>query len=94
MTSKEALERIKKSHFVAMALLIDGEKDEETEQALEIIAKSLEVLEIIKERKVNVYDLNRVFSAYKYNYFCVLEGYQELTEKQFNTLKEWLENDK
>lgn len=49
MTSREALERIIKSHYIAMAMLCEDQKDDETEKAIEIIKQDLEVLEIIKQ---------------------------------------------
>lgn len=44
----EALERVKKSHFIAMSLLIDGKQDIETEQALETIEQALKRNEPMK----------------------------------------------
>lgn len=49
MTSKEALERIKKSHYIAMACMGIDKPDIETEKAIKTIEKDLEVLEIIKK---------------------------------------------
>ena len=50
MTSKEALERIKKSHYIAMACMGIDKPDIETEKAIEKIEKDLEVLEILKTK--------------------------------------------
>ncbi len=49
MTSKEALKRIKKSHSVAMALLTEGAKDEETENAIRFIEEDLKRLEKLEK---------------------------------------------
>ena len=49
MTSKEALERIKKSHYIAMACMGIDKPDIETEKAINTIEKDLEALEIYEK---------------------------------------------
>lgn len=59
---------------------------------IEIVQREyLKILEIIKAKKVNVYDFNRVNNVNDYNNYLTLEFSQELTEEEFNLLKEWLE---
>ena len=48
MNRKEALERIKRSHRIAMDMLVDGQKDEETEKAIGIVEKDLETLSYLE----------------------------------------------
>ena len=86
MNSEEALERIKRSHRIAMACLGIDKPDIETEKAIEKIEKELEVLEILKTRvfdEMKCFDLN--------------EGWYDdifyLNENQIKVIKEWL-NDK
>ena len=90
MTSKEALERIKKSHYIAMACIGIDKPDIETEKAIKAIEKELEVLEIIKK-----------WSFIQENY---KDGYGPFTqflcnihtigmEEDLTKIKEWLEND-
>ena len=54
MNSREALERIIKSHHIAMAMLCEGRKDDETEKAIETIKQDLEDYSIIREIEDNV----------------------------------------
>ena len=90
MDSEEALERIKKSHRIAMACLGIDKPDIETENAIEKIEKDLEILEIIKK-----------WSFIQENY---KDGYGKFTqflcnihtigmEEDFKKVKEWLENE-
>ena len=55
MTSKEALERIKKSHYIAMACMGIDKPDIETEKAIKTIEKDLKILECF--RKIPEQDL-------------------------------------
>lgn len=86
MNSEEALERIKRSHRIAMACLGIDKPDIETEKAIEKIEKDLEVLEILKTKvfdEMKCFDLN--------------EGWYDdifyLNENEVKLIKEWLEND-
>ena len=83
MTSKEALERIKKSHRIAMACLGIDKPDIETEKAIEKIEKDLKVLEQLEI-------LKKYYSPFK-------EFLEEMFEKEHNKdltkVKEWLEHD-
>lgn len=55
LTYEEALERVKKSHCIAMAMLCEGRKDIETENALkkleEAIEKAKRYDELTKEKE-------------------------------------------
>ena len=83
MDSEEALERIKKSHRIAMACLGIDKPDIETEKAIEKIEKDLEVLEQLEI-------LKKYYSPFK-------EFLEEMFEKGHNEdlikVKEWLENE-
>ena len=83
MTSEEALERIKRSHRIAMACLGIDKPDIETEKAIDIIEKDLEILEQLET-------LKKYYPPFK-------EFLEEMFEKGYNEdlkkVKEWLEDD-
>ena len=69
MTSKEALERIKKSHYIAMACMGIDKPDIETEKAIKTIEKDLEVLEMLKKKitiETDYYDSDIGCEEYEY----------------------------
>lgn len=100
MTNREALERIKRLHHVAMAMLCDGRKDEETENAIKIIEQVLDRLEELEEEEKNA-KLKKAIEILKTCIF-VIENHQsiilvpsyeievELTKEEYNILKEVL----
>ena len=88
MTGLEAIERIKKSHYTAIAVM-GCERDSETEKAIEIVEKEHKALEIIKEKYVNVDLLWDVSSLEEYN-SEIMFSYQIITEEEFNLLREVL----
>ena len=93
MNSKEALERIKRSHRIAMACLGIDKPDIETRKAIEKIEKDLEVLDIIKRsiysRESHKYVLNEKLKGQKFmNISLYISG-----DTDYNKIKEWLEND-
>ena len=97
MTSKEALERIKKSHYIAMACIGIDKPDIETEKAIKTIEKDLEILECF--RKVPKQDLKEFIECQirdEKNLNTWLEacncdlGKEEHT-KHLVKIKEWLE---
>lgn len=83
MNSEEALERIKKSHRIAMACLGIDKPDIETEKAIEKIEKDLEVLDQLEI-------LKKYYSPFK-------KFLEEMFEKGYNKdltkVKEWLEDE-
>ena len=83
MNSEEALERIKRSHRIAMACLVIDNPDIETEKAIEKIEKDLEILEQLEI-------LKKHYSPFK-------KFLEEMFEKGYNEdlvkIKEWLEDD-
>ena len=94
MNSEEALERIKRSHRIAMACLGIDKPDIETEKAIEKIEKDLEVLNIIKKsithKEKHTHELNEKLKGQKYMTISVwVNG-----DTDFNKVKEWLENGK
>ena len=100
MTSKEALERIKKSHYIAMACMGIDKPDIETEKAIKTIEKDLKILECF--RKIPRQDLKEFIECqirYEKNINTWLEacncdlGKEEPT-KHLVKIKEWLGNDK
>lgn len=88
----EALERIKKSHYIAIAVM-GCERDYETENAIVSVEKALKALEIIKEKNVDVGELKYLISynlehaLHLYNYSHIREP---LTKEEFDLLKEVL----
>ena len=74
MNSEEALSRIKRSHRIAMACLEIDKPDIETEKAIKIIEKDLEVLEILK----NVF-----------NYKSIQQFIDSMSKEQWLKIKEW-----
>ena len=78
----EALERVKKSHYVAMACLGVGQDDTETLEAIDTIEKELKTLEIIKR----VFQV-AAFFGYKLKDF-VTHGW--INEEEYNLLLEVL----
>lgn len=85
MNNKEVLERIKRSHRIAMVCLGIDKPDIETEKAIEKIEKDLEVLEILKKH----YDKDSLILSL--GDFMTFHIYND--DKDFNKVKEWLENE-
>lgn len=81
MTSKQALKQLKENVY---------ELDDWQYYRLNIIEKDLEILEILKNKNVdvdvikNIMKDNRKFECYPY---------ENLTQEEFNKIKDWLEND-
>lgn len=96
MTSKEALERIKKSHYIAMACMGIDKPDIETEKAIKTIEKDLEILEMLKNKmtiETDYYDSD--IGCEEYEYIAYNDEPLNIVDKdEFNKIKEWLENDK
>ena len=95
MTSKEALKRIKKSHYVAMDCMGIEEPDVETEEAIKTIEKDLEVLDIIKKWVLVNETYDDLFpyeiklrNGYVSNKSCLV-----FTKDDHEKVKEWLEID-
>lgn len=96
MDSEEALERIKKSHRIAMACLGIDKPDIETEKAIKIIEKELKVLEMLKKKMsigTDYYDSDDGCEKCEFITYNG-EALNIDTEEEFNKVKEWLENDK
>ena len=97
MTSKQALKNIKSD---SECVYVDERFEEEIlfahdyfHQEINVIEKDLEVLEILKKKlvelnRVKTYTDYRVYNCYQYSPDLYL------TEKEFNKIKEWLENEK
>ena len=86
MTSKEKLRLLYHS-----AILHNDDPDFIMEQTsyLEDLIKELEILEIIKNKNVATDIIPICKNAYDYSMKTI--GYESLTDKEFNKLKEWLE---
>ena len=91
MNSKEALKKIENT--------TNWSSDEDIDKdlynlwgnvACRTIKKDLEVLEIIKKHNGKVYGYKGKLNE---NNICVI-SVNDLTEEEFNVIKEWLENDK
>lgn len=97
MTSKKALERIKRevgTPYFSTLYDIDMWRED-----FKTVEKDLELLELIKEKAVNVARLNYAIHKEEegleyYNSFAIIEGFDELTKEEYKLLKEWLENGK
>lgn len=81
MTSKEALEEL-----LVMATLC---LNKEAVQRLAIIKKDLEVLEIIKEKQVDIFYINVCKNAESYNKYKT--SIKKLTNNEFDKIKKALE---
>ena len=91
MTSKEALK----------LAILEYEKDLETDEnnqwvknvlkGLKECQQDLEVLEILKRKSVDIHLIKDIMiDNIRFNYY----PYDNLTNKEFNKIKEWIENDK
>ena len=106
MTSKEAFERIKKSHYIAMSCIGIDKPDIKTENAINTIEKDLDRLEelekylkiIIKKR----FNFDRFDYAIKYwettkqqvdVYNSGIGNCYKLTEEEFESVKEVKRNE-
>ena len=95
MNSEEALERIKKSHRIAMACLGIDKPDIENEEAIKIIEKELKVLEILKKKMIidtDYYDSDDGCEEFEY----IAYNGQPLNienKQEYDLLKEWLEDE-
>ena len=88
MTSKEALEDIRDYHN---EIVIDNYctyTENMFEKELDIIEKDLEVLEILKNKNVDV-DLIKNIMKDDRKFECYPD--ENLTQEEFNKIKEWLE---
>ena len=77
MTSKQALEKLN------FECIRSNGVDDEYAKELKIVERDLKVLEIVKTHKLLNYVIKNEKCAKMYN----------LTEKEINKLKEWLENE-
>ena len=57
------------------------------------VLTDLEVLDILKKKKVNIYDEIYGNETYEEYMFCRIERPSNLTEKEWLLLKEWLNSD-
>lgn len=100
MTSKEALERIKRSYRFTKACLGFGRPAIETEKAIEKIEKDLEILECFKKiDKKELKDFIETQIKYTLNENSWLSACNCDLEKEKPTqhlikIKEWLENER
>ena len=88
MTSKEALEDLRDYHN---EIVIDNYctyTENMFEKELDIIEKDLEVLEILKNKNVDV-DLIKNIMKDDRKFECYPD--ENLTQEEFNKIKEWLE---
>ena len=95
MTDLEALEMI--------VVDLTPKAKEHNKEEIEQVRKSLEVLEIIKNHILNVgIDISGIYLKKHYNglnepYYTIeiKEGIKKIVSiEEFNTIKEWIENDK
>lgn len=88
MKGLEALKRIKKSHYIAIAVM-GCERDYETEKAIEIVEKEHKALEIIKEKNVNIKLLKASSIVEQYNNELIRVLGRCFAEREFLTLEEY-----
>ena len=81
MTSKEALSDLS---FLAIG------DENHTIKCKEVIEKDLEVLEILKRKSVDIFLIKDIMLD-KIKFDCY--PYDNLTNEEFNKIKEWLENE-
>ena len=100
MTNREALERIKKSHHVAMAMLCDGKPDEETENAIKVIEQALKRLDDLENFVSFIKSKNILLPSYDENHIRPYKlrigdfgCYFQLNKKQYNLFRKVLPND-
>ena len=81
-----------KNIYGCTTILMQEEEAKETKNAFEVIEKSLKALEIIKEKAVDVYILFDL-GLEEYNKYVLKRygTYYQLTQEEFNLLKEVLE---
>ena len=66
-------------------------KGQELVNCYEVIEKSLKALEIIKEKEVNMQVFNQCEDVETYNKVYIKQKDRQLTQEEFNLLKEGLE---
>ena len=99
MTSKEALKRIKKSHYVAMDCMGIEEPDVETEEAIKTIEKDLDIFDCfqkIDKKELKDFIETQIRYALNENTWlsaCNCDLEKEKPTKHLIKIKEWLEND-
>ena len=88
MNSKEALKRlIGNKVFISLGRL-QGKKQFVND--INIIEKDLEVLEILKRKSVDIHLIKDIMKDDR-KFECYPD--ENLTQEEFNKIKEWLEND-
>ena len=89
MNSKQALE------ILNIKCIRSNGVDDEYFEEFNIIKKDLEVLEIIKTKRVDISLVKNCYGALAYavyNSYIDEEKNDKLTKKEFDLLKEWLED--
>ena len=81
MSSLEALKELKENAQEICKWELDR---------LNIIEKDLEILDIIKRKKVAIFIIPLCKTAYDYSMKTI--GFERLTDKEFKLIKEWLNN--
>lgn len=80
MNSKEALKRVKQAHYTAMACLGIEKPDIETEKAIDIIEKDLELLEILKKLVLGVGTEEDIAAARKHFEMEIKQAFKKSRE--------------
>lgn len=88
MNSRKALSYIIENAIDDLDIIFD----DEIQSALKIVVKDLEILELLKAKHVDIAELKEDGNVIIYNLSMMKQDL--LTEEEFKTLKEWLENDK
>lgn len=85
MTSKQALEKLN------FQCIMSNDIDDKCFEELKIIEKDLEILEILKRKSVDIHLIKDIMKDDR-KFECYPD--ENLTQEEFNIIKDWLENDK
>lgn len=85
MNSREAIAKLN----ILSSYDTEKEKREEYKECIYAIIKDLEVLEILKNKRVNINKISKVKNLCNYNSICAIGT--DLTFEEYKTIKNWLE---
>lgn len=87
MTSKEVFESIRNEYYTenGRKIVVIGRDDER----FDIVEKDLEVLDILKNKRVNINKISKVGKLENYNSICAIGT--DLTFEEYKAIKNWLE---
>ena len=86
MTSKEKLEALNYIWFYEPTC---QEEQDKRDAIIKELKQDLEVLEILKNKRVNINKISKVKNLCNYNSICAIGT--DLTFEEYKTIKNWLE---